>query len=786
MITAQNYTSKITSVDFKTLPPVMAKMHNQLIEQQNGLNYYGQNPDITRVLDRYLSKLNQMVKATAPKRNEAPVKSKMVSNMAQFKKWLKENVGETIYFFHSKFGEIETRRIKTASSSQASFIKRNGQESWLDFGKAADWIFERDYAKFESEEWGDMQMYYFYQQPPKSFVKELLTKPNIVPVANSRKPEGQSTIVRNAKLHDSAKALYAHFTKQVLSVPNLKALAKHENITSGEFGDAYMRLSIEKQDSYGEMEALLGNSGFTLIVEQNYKQEGDLMSDPRIDYYVVVKEGYGLMYPLNYQQHNLGLYKEYISDSRVNVNGMIDTMKFSKTWFKNLKLQGRNFLSNESTGNRKPKSNASSKGTATSKRTRNNSAVSASKRSTAKPTTTSGAKRKKPSSTGTGQKARTQKSAKKGATAGRRQTAAKAKAATPSKKVQKPIVHRKVKSPELSVITRFLNLPKAIRTHKSIELFHKQIANGLRGYKYVDHKSLMTEIKSMLKKLLDAMDNANTDTVEVSLNDKLKAKCQKVLKGATEKLRVSYLGELPNEPVIYVPEHNNTNTLASGNYVSSRLPTIDSMPIPSGPVKTFNFRGDFGQFLGPVSIEPESSVVAAFTADKGTGKTHALFQAMEDIASSGYSILYGSYEEFVSSSLFVKKRDKYLSVESQKRITAVDQREVPTSDEFFVHANNYDVIIIDSAQELPGGVDIQRLRETFKGKLFIIIYHATTEGKFKGGTSPQHKADIIIVGEKHDDYRDNYLHYGKDGKNRYQAEQGLKYSIFNQKLISHE
>ncbi|WP_421977151.1 ArdC family protein [Roseivirga seohaensis] len=261
------------------------------------------------------------------------------------------------------------------------------------------------------------------------------------------------------------------------------------------------------------------------------------------------------------------------------------------------------------------------------------------------------------------------------------------------------------------------------------------------------------------------------------------------------------------EPILYVPEYQNRRPVARvqmpTNYPSttassfsdpeedyyeeeSGLSGLPSMADAghSGPVETFNFKGEFGRFLGPIAIEPDSSVVVAITAEKGTGKSHALFQAMEEIASSGYPILFGSYEEFVNSSLFINKRDKYISPENQQMIMAVDQRTLPNATSFFEAAKNYPVVILDSAQELEGGVDINKLRGGTAGQLYIIIYHATTEGKLKGGSGPQHKADVVIVGEKDNDFRNNYFHYGKDGKNRYQVEQGLMYSPYHKKLIN--
>jgi N12 class adenine-specific DNA methylase len=138
-------------------------------------------------------------------------------------------------------------------------------------------------------------------------------------------------------------------TKQIKDLKNLLGDITNEPMgwyqTSGEFGDAYMRFSVEKQQLYpSEMLKDMGynyDGAYKLIMEQNYLQNGDLMTDPRIDLAVIPSEG--VIYPLTYEQNGMGIYREYVSDGKViDRKGLIDTQNFVfRTWMPNLVSQGR-------------------------------------------------------------------------------------------------------------------------------------------------------------------------------------------------------------------------------------------------------------------------------------------------------------------------------------------------------------------------------------------------------------------------------------------------------------
>jgi hypothetical protein len=89
-------------------------------------------------------------------------------------------------------------------------------------------------------------------------------------------------------------------------------------------------------------------------------------------------------------------------------------------------------------------------------------------------------------------------------------------------------------------------------------------------------------------------------------------------------------------------------------------------------------------------------------------------------------------------------------------------------------------------QEMQKGFEVDKdLRKKYDGKLFIVIFQQTTDGKMRGGSKSQFDADIVLFTEKMADYRDNYIFADK---NRYQNKplDGLKFNIFSKKLVINE
>jgi antirestriction protein ArdC len=199
-------------------------------------------------------------------------------------------------------------------------------------------------------------------------------------------------------------------------------------------------------------------------------------------------------------------------------------------------------------------------------------------------------------------------------------------------------------------------------------------------------------------------------------------------------------------------------------------------------VPTFKIEDkDISEFLGDVERKNKESVVISLTGGQGSMKTRMCFQFMNALAQK-YKIGHASIEEHPESNVYYDKAEQYLN---QKALQNIEAPEIKTISELESLIKKNDVIVIDSftkMQEMEKGFEIDKdLRKKYDGKLFIVIFQQTTDGKMRGGSKSQFDADIVLFTEKKDDYRENYIYADK---NRYQNKplDGLKFNIFNKKL----
>jgi len=97
-----------------------------------------------------------------------------------------------------------------------------------------------------------------------------------------------------------------------------------------------------------------------------------------------------------------------------------------------------------------------------------------------------------------------------------------------------------------------------------------------------------------------------------------------------------------------------------------------------------------------------------------------------------------------------------------------------------------EVIVIDSfakLQELNPRFLLDRdLRKKYDGKLFLLIYQLTGEGKMRGGSKSEFDGDIILLTHVAPDYRENYIYPSKNRYNALPATQ-LRYSTYFQQML---
>jgi adenylylsulfate kinase-like enzyme len=194
---------------------------------------------------------------------------------------------------------------------------------------------------------------------------------------------------------------------------------------------------------------------------------------------------------------------------------------------------------------------------------------------------------------------------------------------------------------------------------------------------------------------------------------------------------------------------------------------------------------DISEFLGQVERKNKESVVVSLTGGQGSMKTRMCFQFMNALAQK-YKTGHASIEEHPESNVYYDKAEQYLN---QKALQNIEAPEIKTIAELESLIKKNDVIVIDSftkMQDMEKGFEVDKdLRKKYDGKLFIVIFQQTTDGKMRGGSKSQFDADIVLFTEKKDDYRENYIYADK---NRYQKKplNGLKFNIFSKKLQGNE
>ncbi len=194
---------------------------------------------------------------------------------------------------------------------------------------------------------------------------------------------------------------------------------------------------------------------------------------------------------------------------------------------------------------------------------------------------------------------------------------------------------------------------------------------------------------------------------------------------------------------------------------------------------------DIADFFGKIEKKTKESVAITIAGGQGSGKTRLCFQLMNCFAQN-YKVGHASIEEHPESALYEDKIHQYLNNKALHNISAP---EISTIQDVYDLVKQNDIIIIDSfskLQEMQKGCELDKdFRKAYDGKLFIIIYQQTTDGKMRGGSKSQFDGDVICFVQKESNYQDNYCWMDK---NRYQKKnlEDLKYNIFKGKLIRPE
>ena len=234
-------------------------------------------------------------------------------------------------------------------------------------------------------------------------------------------------------------------------------------------------------------------------------------------------------------------------------------------------------------------------------------------------------------------------------------------------------------------------------------------------------------------------------------------------------------------PTVYVehlPEETNQQTSTSANTLDAKMAALQHRQWETFVIANPQMQA----FLGDVERKPAESTVITIAGGAGSGKTRFAFQFINALAQN-YKVGHASLEEHPDSKLYYDKVQQYID---ETALPNIEAPEIKDLDQLEALIRRNEVIVIDSfakLQELNPRFLLDRdLRKKYDGKLFLLIYQLTGEGKMRGGSKSEFDGDIILLTHVAPDYRENYIYPSKNRYNALPATQ-LRYSTYFQQML---
>lgn len=234
-------------------------------------------------------------------------------------------------------------------------------------------------------------------------------------------------------------------------------------------------------------------------------------------------------------------------------------------------------------------------------------------------------------------------------------------------------------------------------------------------------------------------------------------------------------------PTVYVehlPEETNQQTSTSANTLDAKMAALQHRQWETFVIANPQMQA----FLGDVERKPAESTVITIAGGAGSGKTRFAFQFINALAQN-YKVGHASLEEHPDSKLYYDKVQQYID---ETALHNIEAPEIKDLDQLEALIQRNEVIVIDSfakLQELNPRFLLDRdLRKKYDGKLFLLIYQLTGEGKMRGGSKSEYDGDIILLTHVAPDYRENYIYPSKNRYNALPATQ-LRYSTYFQQML---
>lgn len=245
-----------------------------------------------------------------------------------------------------------------------------------------------------------------------------------------------------------------------------------------------------------------------------------------------------------------------------------------------------------------------------------------------------------------------------------------------------------------------------------------------------------------------------------------------------EKYGLSTPLTLPTVYVEHLPEETNRQISTSANTLDAKMAALQTRNWETFVIANPQLQ----RFLGDVERKPAESTVITIAGGAGSGKTRFAFQFINALAQN-YKVGHASLEEHPDSKLYYDKVQQYID---ETALPNIEAPEIKNLDQLEALIQRNEVIVIDSfakLQELNPRFLLDRdLRKKYDGKLFLLIYQLTGEGKMRGGSKSEYDGDIILLTHVAPDYRENYIYPSKNRYNALPATQ-LRYSTYFQQML---
>jgi hypothetical protein len=272
-------------------------------------------------------------------------------------------------------------------------------------------------------------------------------------------------------------------------------------------------------------------------------------------------------------------------------------------------------------------------------------------------------------------------------------------------------------------LDRYREITSSERIRDSIALLKRFVA--LHGREGVQDKAerLIASMERMVKSGKVTKD----DPYSARLNEAYKSlKLYVREKKKTPEIQASELngiyGLLGMSPNGY--QKNSTSKAAglSGVVSSSDLMQMD--------FDTIGLKGKFRDLIG----DPSVGFTAMVFGQPKSGKSTLMLEFAHHLALNHGEVLYVAIEEGYG----------YTLKEKIARIGAIHPR-LNLSEQLPKDVSSYDFVFIDSVSRAGMELeDLVRLKNRYPRTSFVFIFHATKDGKFRGGNELAHEVDVII------------------------------------------